>query len=201
MVKAQNTYMDNIAHNNQLRTEVNIWRREILFLKQANDSIRTDIARLNEQNRALEVAMKENRMKRQRCEDDQDAVRAMMEMEEETLRERWDAMDEGPEGLQMTLPEMSEVDVDRAGTMTKTSEDKVRSCSRFACPPKVAMPRMLFAARTPHLTSPLSLCVDLHRCVCVCVCVYVCVCVCVCVVLVLRRAFPRNVSVPRCEPT
>ena len=54
IVKSQNQYMDTIARNNQLRTEVNIWRREILFLKKANSSIRADMKRLEDGNHALE---------------------------------------------------------------------------------------------------------------------------------------------------
>lgn len=54
IVKAQNQYMDTIARNNQLRTEVNIWRREILFLKKANNSIRADMKRITDSNHGLE---------------------------------------------------------------------------------------------------------------------------------------------------
>lgn len=127
MVKAQNTYMDQIAHNNQLRSEVNVWRREILFLKQANGSIRADITRLMDANRGLEQRMKEEQHQHKQCEDDQDAVKGMMNMEEEVLREKWEAMDQGPEGLQMHLPEMEAVDVDRAGKLTKRTEQEMRA--------------------------------------------------------------------------
>ena len=119
--------MDTIAHNGQLRTEVNIWRREILFLKKANASIRADIKRITDANHALEQSMKEIQFQHKQNEDEQEALKAMRDMEEETLREKFEAMDADPTALQMALPEMKDVDVDRAGGMHKTKEQEVRS--------------------------------------------------------------------------
>ena len=41
------------------------------------------------------------------------------------LREKWEAMDADPSGLQMTLPTMDEVDIDRAGSLTVKDEAEV----------------------------------------------------------------------------
>lgn len=46
--------MDQIAANNKMREDVNIWRREILFLTKANNSIQSDINRLQKHNLELE---------------------------------------------------------------------------------------------------------------------------------------------------
>lgn len=53
-VAAQTEFMDQIAANNKMREDVNIWRREILFLTKANNSIQSDINRLQKHNLELE---------------------------------------------------------------------------------------------------------------------------------------------------
>lgn len=127
MVKSQNHYMDTIAHNNQLRTEVNIWRREIRFLKKANASIRADIRKTKDHNTTLEQNMKRMQQEHKAADDDAEAVRMTAEMDEETLRAKWEAMDVGPDGLVMDLPEPQDVAVDRSGGMAMDDEEKMRN--------------------------------------------------------------------------